>query len=326
MSRRSVFVTAPVAASLCAVVLLGAHCRSSEPAAGPLQSATPSAATTAAAARPPDDGLTEGEFAARLPGIDGSALTPKQRSDLSDLAGDTFCPCAPKTVAGCVREEPSCRPAVRFVELAKKMLLGGRPAATTLVHVEAYYGSFSNDRRRQVGTDGPRKGPADSPVTIVEFSDFECPACGAAHPALEQVVAAFPGKVSVVFRNYPLPMHPNAALAAAAGEFAFDQGKFWPFADLLFKNQQQLGETGLKAHAKAAGLDPAAAWKATTDPVYVGRVNADVAEGNALQVSSTPTLFVNGRQNVLPPTPEYLTWTVEDELDWLARGRSWAAK
>jgi protein-disulfide isomerase len=323
MPRRSVFITAPVAASLFAVVLLGAQCRGSEPG-GPLQSATPAAAP--AAARPPDDGLTESEFAGRLPGIDPTGLTPKQRSDLSDLANDTFCPCAPMTVAGCVREVPSCRPATRLVELAKKMIVAGRPAATVLLHVEAYYGSFATERRREVPAAGPRKGAPEGKVTIVEFSDFECPACRAAHPALEAAVKAYPDKVTVVFKNFPLPMHTFAAPAAAAGEYAFEKGRFWPFADQLFENQQNLGEAGIKAHAKAAGLDPEATWKAASMPTYVDRVNADVAEGNTLQVTSTPTLFINGRQNLLPATPDYLAWTIDDELEWLGRGRSWAGR
>src|SRR5690606_14570992 len=104
---------------------------------------------------------------------------------------------------------------------------------------------------------GPSRGPADAPVTIVEFSDFECPFCGRANPTIEQVEKAYPDQVRVVFRDFPLPMHPHARKAAEAGHCANEQGKFWELHDKMFANQRALGVDDLKGYAKEAGMDAA---------------------------------------------------------------------
>lgn len=317
-------------ALLAATALLGAHCRSNE-SQGPLGAdANPKPAEPKAVAAKtalPNDGLTEDEAKRLLPGIDTAALSPKQRKDLADLATDTFCPCASTTVAQCLRTQPACRPAVRLVELAKRMLVAGQPQAMVLVRVESYYASFAKDRRRELDADGPMKGNPAARVTLVEFSDFQCPACKAVHPVLEELVKKYPNDVKVVFKNFPLQQHPNAAKAAAAGVWAHEKGKFWPLANLFFERQEKLDDAGLEAAAKDAGLDGKAMLAAiANDPKYVAKVDEDKAVGMALQLGGTPSIFVNGRQMLLPPSMEYLTWTIEDELEWMASGGTWATK
>jgi len=103
--------------------------------------------------------------------------------------------------------------------------------------------------RIQVAAEGPARGPKDAKITIVEFSDFECPYCGAAHDTVEQVMTTYAGKVRLVYRQFPLSFHPHAAKAAEASLCAADQGKFWEYHDVLFKNQKKLEPTELKAHA-----------------------------------------------------------------------------
>lgn len=324
MSSRS-FVALPLVA-LSAMALLGAHCRSSE------QSPSPSAPLgggkpSGAAADLPNSGLTEAEASRLLPGVDTAALSPAQRQSLVEIASDTFCPCAGTTVAGCLRAETVCRPAVRLTQLAANMLSAGQPQAHVLMRVEAYYASFAKDRRRDVSTDGPIKGDPDARVTVVEFSDYQCPSCKAVHPVLDELVKKYPNDVRVVFRHFPLPQHPKAAEAAAAAVWAAEQGRFWPFTDLVFQNQSRLDEIGVEAVVAQAGLDPKKLEAAlSSSDKYEKKVALDRAEGEALQIGGTPSLFINGRQLLLPPSAEYLSWTIEDELEWLANGESWTSR
>jgi len=142
----------------------------------------------------------------------------------------------------------------------------------------------------------PVRGPADAPVEIVEFSDFQCPFCGRAEPTLKEIRKNFGDKVKIVFRDFPLTsIHPQAYLAAEAGECARQQGKFWEFHDALFANQRALKEDDLKQRAAEVGLD-AAKFAACLDGGHAKpHVDADMKEGEALGVSSTPAFFINGR-------------------------------
>lgn len=328
MPRRT-FVALPLI-SLATVALLGAHCRSSDQAAtpqAPLGGGTETKGAPVSGKALPTSGLTESEATRLLPGIDTSELSPKQRQDLVEIASDTFCPCSSTTVAGCLRAETVCRPAVRLTELARELLLAGQSQTQALMRVEAYYNSFPQERRIKFDTDGPVKGKKDAKVTIVEFSDFECPSCRAVHPVLESLVNKYPNDVRVVFLNFPLSQHVHAKQAAIAGAWAAEQGRFWPFADIVFQNQSRLDEIGVEALATEAGLDAkamTAALKASSK--YADKVEKDKAQGEAARISGTPSLFINGRQLVLPPSMEYLSWTVEDELEWIANGETWASR
>jgi protein-disulfide isomerase len=144
-------------------------------------------------------------------------------------------------------------------------------------------------------TDGITKGPADAPVTIVEFSDFQCPFCARAEATLDRVMATYPGRVRVVWRDFPLPFHDNAAAAALIGREARAEGKFWPLQKQLFANQGALDRAGLERLAVAAGLDPGRVRAALDRPAR-GPLDADVAEAGKLGVRGTPTFFINGRR------------------------------
>jgi len=148
--------------------------------------------------------------------------------------------------------------------------------------------------RVHVAAEGPARGPKDAPVTIVEFSDFECPYCGAAHDTVEQVMNTYAGKVRLVYRQFPLSIHPHAEKAAEASLCAADQGKFWEYHEVLFKNQKKLDLPDLKAHAGEVGLDTQKFSQCLDSGDKMKAVDADQQAGLAVGVGGTPAFFING--------------------------------
>jgi len=144
--------------------------------------------------------------------------------------------------------------------------------------------------------DDPAKGPATAPVTIVEFTDFECPACAAMHPVIEEVLKSYSDRVRFVVRDFPLNRHPHARKAAEAANAANAQGKFFEYASLLFKNQKALDVASLKKYASEIGLDRARFDAALDRGTYAAEVKKDMEDGEMYGVGVTPTIFVNGVQ------------------------------
>jgi protein-disulfide isomerase len=143
-------------------------------------------------------------------------------------------------------------------------------------------------------TGSPFKGAADAPVTIVLFTDFQCPYCARVLPTLDQVLEKNKGKVKLVFKNYPLTSHQFARKAAAAALAAGKQGKFWELHDLLFKNYSRLNDQVIQEQAQQLGLDMQKFNKDMNDPQVAQAINQDTQEGNKAGVRGTPTLYVNG--------------------------------
>ncbi|MGA9525423.1 MAG: thioredoxin domain-containing protein [Myxococcaceae bacterium] len=150
--------------------------------------------------------------------------------------------------------------------------------------------------KKEVAATGPSKGPENAPITIVEFSDFQCPFCSRVIETVDQVMEAYPGKVRLVFRHFPLDFHQDAPKAAEASMCANEQGKFWEYHDALFKNQQNLKEEGLKQQAQAVGLDAAKFEQCLTSGKYAEQVKKDMEAGKQVGVTGTPAFFINGRQ------------------------------
>ncbi len=148
--------------------------------------------------------------------------------------------------------------------------------------------------RKEVAATGPSKGPENAPVTIVEFSDFQCPYCSRAIKTVDEVVAAYPNQVRLVFRQFPLDFHKEAPKAAEASLCAADQGKFWQYHDTLFANQQALQVPQLKEHAKKVGLDTAKFDKCLDSGEKASIVTADLEAGKKVGVNGTPAFFING--------------------------------
>jgi protein-disulfide isomerase len=144
---------------------------------------------------------------------------------------------------------------------------------------------------------GPRdhaRGPDSTPVTLVEYGDFECPHCGAAFPMVKELEARFAGRLRFVYRHFPLTnAHPQAQAAAEASEWAAGQGKFWEMHDALFEQQKDLSLPGLLALADRLGLDRASLARSLEQHTFFARVKEDFLSGIKSGVKGTPTFFIN---------------------------------
>jgi protein-disulfide isomerase len=143
--------------------------------------------------------------------------------------------------------------------------------------------------------DQPSKGNASAVVTIVEFTDFECPSCGAFQPVIDEVMKEYGDRVRLVVRDFPLGQHKHAMKAAEAAEAAREQGRYWEYITLLFQNQKALAVENLKEYASTLGLDRARFDEALDSGRFKEKVQRDIQDGTRIGVNSTPSIFINGR-------------------------------
>ncbi|HEU4508814.1 MAG TPA: thioredoxin domain-containing protein [Pyrinomonadaceae bacterium] len=163
----------------------------------------------------------------------------------------------------------------------------------------------------------PSRGAVNAPVTIVEFTDFQCPACAAMHPVLEEVIKSYGNKVRFVVRDFPLAQHEWAQKAAEAANAANAQGKFFEYIAILFKNQKALDVPSLKKYASELGLDRARFDAALDRGIHAAEVQKDVEDGRMYGVSSTPAIFINGvRLRIVSPD------ALKEATDRAAAGRA----
>jgi protein-disulfide isomerase len=277
--------------AIVAMLSLGAStCRGQTPAGG---AGTEGSAASSGAG----NGASSGSGAiVELPGVDTSALTPREKREFSSYVTELLSPCADVAVplAQCILEKracPRCLPAAKFVQKAVRDGYSREQVETS------YKNRFSSDRVKNVAIDGsPVKGPESAVVTMVEFADFECPFCAQVAPMLDKVVAERNGQVRVVYKFMPLPSHPHGEIAARAAIAAMAQGKFWEMHKKLFENQKHLELPDLEGYAKDLKLDVAKFRADMNAPSTTERLEKDRKLADALAVKGTPTVFVNGRE------------------------------
>src|SRR5258705_11531955 len=163
--------------------------------------------------------------------------------------------------------------------------------------------------------ESPVRGDADGPVTIVEFSDFQCPFCARAAPLIADVLKKYPKGVRFVYKQFPLPMHPMARPAAQASLAAQEQGKFWEMHDVLVQNQPTLDPAKADDYAKQAGLD-VKRFKSDLEKnreAYDKRIDVEMQLGNVVDVRGTPTLFIGGKK-VRTRTLDGMSAMIDSEL------------
>ena len=155
--------------------------------------------------------------------------------------------------------------------------------------------SLEPPRQTVSAAKGAAKGPANAPIELIEFSDFQCPYCQRANPTVTQVLQTYGDRIHFVYRHFPLASHPNAKPAAEASQCAAEQGKFWQFHDRLFANPSRLSGPDLKQTAAELGLDAATFNQCVDTHKYATQVEADLHDGEEAGVNGTPAFFVNGR-------------------------------
>ncbi len=149
--------------------------------------------------------------------------------------------------------------------------------------------------RVEVAATGPSRGPANAPITIIEFSDFECPFCSRAKGTVDEVMQKYGDKIHLVYRQFPLPFHSHAKKAAEAAICADEQGKFWQMHDKMFDNNKNLTPDELKGYAKGLGLDSKKFDECLDSGKAAATVEKDIADGKKVFVNGTPHFFINGR-------------------------------
>jgi 2-hydroxychromene-2-carboxylate isomerase len=284
-------------AALC-LVSLGASCDR-----GPKAQSAASAADVAPASS---------ERIEHLDGVDTSQMTDAETTMWVGLINDELSPCGdPMSVGRCVAERHKCGACVPAARYLTRLVMEGYDRATIEQH---YKGRFGKNTRVPIEMQGAKvRGAPMAPVTIVEFSDFQCPYCGAAHPELTRLLREFDGQVKLVFKYFPLGGHDRAMPAARAAEAAARQGKFWDMHDMLFEHQHELEDADFERYANALGLDLEKFKSDIVSSEVQARIDADRAEGEKLKLEGTPTLYVDGRllREPFKALPAYLKEELE---------------
>jgi protein-disulfide isomerase len=252
------------------------------------------------------DAYVESEVVKRITPISDAEVVTFYQSNISQMQG---------------RSLEQMSPAInRFLEDQQRET--ARAALVTELKKAGPAIRVSLDAPRQevaLASTDPALGPANAPVTLVEFSDFQCPFCQRVEPTLKRLRTTYGDKLRIVWKDFPLTqIHPQAFKAGEAGHCAGDQGKYWEYHDRLFANQQALQPADLKKHASDLGLDAAAFASCLDSSKYGERVRDGVSQGTALGVNSTPTIFINGRRLSGAQPYEVFVAAIDEEL---SRGR-----
>jgi len=246
-----------------------------------------------------------------LAGVDTASLTAREKSEWSRFVSELRSPCPdqPVSVAKCVSETRACKACVP----AAKFLAGQVRRGRTRGQVEAVYKArFAPEQVKNIELEGsPSKGNSSAPVVLVEFADFQCPACGAVRPILEEALKKHEGRAQLVFKHFPLAIHPFAEKAARAAVAAQKQGKFWEMYGTLFDNQERLNPAVIDELAKGIGLDMVKFQADSASEAVADAVLRDRKQGERLDLQSTPTLYINGR--LFPSTPDF----AEELAEWI---------
>jgi protein-disulfide isomerase len=215
---------------------------------------------------------------AKAPPVTNDEISAFYEQKKALLGGRTLEEMAPKISAHLEQQKKQ--------EAWTKYLDGLREQAKVVIRLE--------QPRVKVAADGPAQGPPSAPVTIVEFSDFQCPFCRREEGTVKQLLAQYQDKVRFVYRHFPLPMHPRAQPAAEAAACADEQGHFWDYHAKLFTDPPHLEDADLQRYATELGLDTTAFQQCVSQHKTKDLVGSDLAAGKAAGVSGTPAFFVNG--------------------------------
>jgi protein-disulfide isomerase len=239
-----------------------------------------------------------------LPGVDFSGMSPVQTRALLRLLRnhDCACGCGMK-VAECRIKDPGCSWSKGLAATMGDAIRAGKDENAAIEAAKASKWAHGPQPPKlledpvTIPTAGsPVRGPADAAVTLVEFSDFQCPYCMIAVVKLNAVMAAYPGKIKLIFKQFPLDMHSQAALAAAAAIAAHRQGKFWLMHDALFAHRTELSRPVILGLAHTVGLDTQRFEADLNSAETKAAAARDMQDGERAGVEGTPSVFIDGRK------------------------------
>jgi protein-disulfide isomerase len=260
--------------------------------------------------------------ASKIKEIDWTGLSESQKKIALKVMNASDCNCRCKmTVAACRVSDENCRRSLIFARTIIDALREGKPEAEVVRVLKAKSDTFVEARLPEDAgvtykietAHNPVRGPKSAPVTIVEFSDFQCPFCHELQDTLDQVLKAFPKEVNLVYKQFPLNIHQYARQAAVASMAAHQQGKFWQLHDKMFQNFAAINEENIKKWARDVGLNMTDFEKVMQSGSLETVVQKDIADGAAARVIGTPTLFINGKR-VPERSFEAMKKTILEEL------------
>ena len=270
-----------------------------------------------------------------LPMVDMSSLSPAQRQLALKIMREQGCSCqCNMKIAECRVVDPRCTYSRGLASVIIENVRAGKTeprivaamAASKFAHLIEQPPERLLEDPVPLRTGGaPELGPKDARVTLVEFSDFQCPYCAKAAPQVEAILKAYPKDVKLFYKQFPLDTHPQAKMAAEASLAAFKQGKFWELHDKMFANYRSLSRENVLVWAKALGLDMPRFEKDMNSPLTRAVVERDTAEGDQAGVEGTPTIFVDGKRFNGPIDLQVLKPVLDAELKQPATRRDSAA-
>jgi protein-disulfide isomerase len=266
--------------------------------------------------------------ATALDGVDFTGLNPTQRTLALRVlrAMDCSCGCSMK-LAECRVLDSKCTYSKGMAQTVVAAIRSGKNEADAIAAAKASkFGSRPTPKILEdpvpIQTLGsPATGPDNARVTLVEFSDFQCPYCAVATAQIAATLKAFPNDVRLIFKQFPLDSHSQAATAAAASLAAHAQGKFWPMHDSLFANRTRLSRPAILELAKNLGLDMRRFTADMNSDAIRKAVRRDMADGGKAGVEGTPTLFINGQLYRGDLAPAVVKQIVEGEIKRVAAQR-----
>ncbi|HLJ45831.1 MAG TPA: thioredoxin domain-containing protein [Bryobacteraceae bacterium] len=271
--------------------------------------------------------------ASDLPDIDLGGLTAPQKAQVLKILRETGCTCGcDMKLAECRIKDPACGFSRGLGAVIVKDVKAGKTHDQIMADFKASPLAKGPTQRPlledpiKIPIEGaPSKGPENAKVTLIEFSDFECPYCHLAVAEADALLRAFPNDIRLVYKQFPLPMHPHARLASAASLAANAQSKFWPMHDKLFANSRQLTRENILAWAKEIGLDMSRFTTDLDSGKYDATINKDVKDGDQSGVEGTPAFFINGKHYNGAFQVQSVKPLIEAELHSAASNRSRAA-
>jgi protein-disulfide isomerase len=237
--------------------------------------------------------------AAILPGVDLTGLTPTQKATVLRILRTQGCTCGcSMKMAQCRVEDPGCTNSRGLAGVIVDAIKSGKKENDALAAAAASkYTPKLLSPPVLIPTEGaPVTGPANARITLVEFSDFQCPYCAKAVGRIEAVLKAYPTQVRLIFKQFPLSNHPQASISAAAAVAAHQQGKFWEMHNALFANREKLSRKTILELAANLKLDMKRFTTDLDSPQVNEVVTRDAADGDKADVDSTPTVFINGQK------------------------------